>query len=450
MNSRLRLHLFILFACWIASIANGAERAAPARIDSIVRAYMEREHIPGVAVVALQDDRLILAQGWGYSDVASRTAMTPDAVQPIYSISKHMTAAAVLALVEQGRLDVNAPVALYLPEWFADEPQLRLVHLLRHTSGLPEFIGLDGIEEIESGKRPGSVADVMGIVDRAPRRFAPGTWHSYSNSNYSALALIVERMTHKPLAVPGLEDCATSRAKGVRWSTGYTREGQPWQPPANLTATYVGNGGMCSSARSLALWMRALAAGRLLPPARVQEMVTTSALLAGFTPPYGYGLATVTVAGRPAWSHAGGGEGWGAWVAYLPEDKLTVVVFGNRGWLWSTDLGVPIVRALLGQPEPPLLVQLPVSAAEAEVLANVCDDGLFDFKIATSSSAAVVTIAPFGDPIVLQKQALNVFVSALRPDTFRLTLHADGAPPEFDWMEHRSYLRRCNPRAKQN
>ena len=75
---------------------------------------MEREHIPGVAVVALQDDRVILAQGWGFADVASRAAMTPDAVQPIYSISKHMTAAAVLALAEEGLLDVDEPVALRL------------------------------------------------------------------------------------------------------------------------------------------------------------------------------------------------------------------------------------------------------------------------------------------------------------------------------------------------
>ena len=443
------LTALLVVCCVWSSVTFGAEPAAPALIDRIVRVYMEREHIPGVAVVALQDDRVILAQGWGYADVASRSAMTPDAVQPIYSISKHITAAAVLALAEEGRLDVNAPVAIYLPEWFADEPQLRVVHLLRHTSGLPEFIGLDGIEAIESGKRPGSVADVIGIVDRAPRRFAPGTWHSYSNSNYSALALIVERVSRKPLAVPGLEDCATSRATGVRWSTGYTQQGIAWTPPANLTATYVGNGGMCSSARSLALWMRALAGGRTLPASRVQEMVSTSALPAGFAPPYGYGLATVTVAGRAAWSHAGGGEGWGAWVAYLPDDELTVVVFGNRGWLWSTDLGVPIVRAVLGQPEPPPLLQLPVSVEEREVLAGVCDDGLFDFKIETSSSAVVVTTAPFGDPIVLQKQAPNVFVSALRPDTFRLTLRADTSPPEFDWMEHRSYLRPCAG-AKQN
>ncbi len=439
---------FVAFGCLTMSFAVYAETPAPAEIDRIVRAYMEREHVPGVAVVALQNDRVILAVGWGFADVASRAAMTPDAVQPIYSISKHMTAAAVLLLAEEGRLDVRDPVARYLPEWFADEPQLQIVHLLRHMSGLPEFIGLAGIEEIESGARPGSVNDVIGIVDRAPRRFAPGTWHSYSNSNYSALALIVERVGGKPLVFPGLEDCATSRARGERWSTGYRPDGKSWSPPANLTATYVGNGGMCGSARSLASWMQALAAERILSASRVREMVATAALPAGFTPPYGYGLSTVTVAGQRAWSHAGGGEGWGAWVAHLPDAKLTVVVFGNRGWLWSTDLGVPIARALLGWPKPPRLRHAAISAQERMLLESVCDDGLFDFKIEARRRDVRLTVAPFGEPIELWKQAPGTFVSALRPDTFRLTLR-EGSPPEFDWMEHRSYLRPC-PKAKQN
>ena len=439
---------FVVFGYLTMSFTVYAETAAPAQIDRMVRGYMEREHIPGVAVVALQDDRVILSQGWGFADVASRAAMTPDAVQPIYSISKHMTAAAVLSLAEVGRLDVRNPVARHFPEWFADEPQLRILHLLRHASGLPEFIGLDGIEAIESGARPGSVTDVIGIVDRAPRRFAPGTWHSYSNSNYSALALIVERVGGKQLVFPGLEDCATSRARGERWSTGYTLDGESWSPPANLTATYVGNGGMCGSARSLASWMQALAAGRILPAARVEEMVATASLPAGFTPPYGYGLSTVTVAGQRAWSHAGGGEGWGSWVAHLPDAKLTVVVFGNRGWLWSTDLGVPIVRALLGQQDPPALRRAAISAQERTALESVCDDGLFEFKIEARRRDVRVTVAPFGEPIELWKQAPGTFVSVLRPDTFRLTLR-EGSPPEFDWMEHRSYLRPC-PKARQN
>src|SRR4030095_15005664 len=108
---------------------------------------------------------------------------------------------------------------------------------------------------------------------------------------------------------------------------------------------------------------------------------------------------TVTVADRPAWSHAGGGEGWGAWVAYLPNDNLTVAVVGNRGWLWSTDLGVPIVRALLGQPEPPRLRRKGLSSEERLMLPSFCSDRLFEFKIEPRRRDVRVTVAPFGRAI---------------------------------------------------
>ena len=197
--------------------------------------------------------------------------------------------------------------------------------------------------------------------------------------------------------------------------------------------------------------MRALAAGRILPLSRVHEMVSTAALPAGFTPPYGYGLSTAMgrraagVVARRRWRRVGR-DGR----PIYPDDKLTVVVFGNRGWLWSTDLGVPIVRALLGQPEPPALRRAAINDQERNELASFCDDGLFDFKIGARQRDVRVTVAPFGEPIELWESRRRERSSrALRPDTFRLTLR-DGSPPEFDWMEHRSYLRPCAEPSKTN
>ena len=103
--------LILVFGCLFTSTACAQ---APAPIDRLVRDYMEREHVPGVAVVALQDERMLLSQSWGFADVANRAPMSPGAVQPIYSISKHMTAADLLSLAEQGKLDVRDPVARVL------------------------------------------------------------------------------------------------------------------------------------------------------------------------------------------------------------------------------------------------------------------------------------------------------------------------------------------------
>lgn len=448
----MQLYSPIGICCLTVFMASSAHGDPRSEIDGIVSRYMAQEHVPGVAVVAIQGDEVVLAHGWGFANVATREAMTPDVMQPIYSISKHITAALVLSLAEEGLLDTQDAVGHHLPEWFADEPALQLTHLLRHTSGLAEFIGLDGIEAIENGSLHGSIEDVLDRVDRTPRRFAPGTWHAYSNSNYSALALIAERAggaqfgtqlqrrLFARLGSGALVECATSRERGDHWSTGYTLEGKPWTPPPNLTATFQGNGGICATARTLALWMQALATGRVLSTRRVEELVSTAAVSNGFTPPYGYGLSTQPVAGRRAWSHAGGGEGWGAWAAYLPDDQLTVVIVANRGVLWSTDLGQPIVRALLGVSPPPLRRQ-PLDVSERRALTGRCNDGLFDIHLRAERRRVIVDIQPFGEPIELWKQSPGLFVAARRPDTFKLALA--GETLTLDWMEHRSYLRSC-------
>jgi hypothetical protein len=103
---------------------------------------------------------------------------------------------------------------------------------------------------------------------------------------------------------------------------------------------------------------------------------------------------------------------------------------------------------LLGQTEPPRLRRESISPEERSALTSLCDDGLFDFEFDVRRRDARVTIPQFGAPIELWKQAPGVFVSMLRPDTFRLTLPADATPPQFDWMEHRSYLRPCRTEAK--
>jgi hypothetical protein len=158
----------------------------------------------------------------------------------------------------------------------------------------------------------------------------------------------------------------------------------------------------------------------------------------GYTPPYGFGLSTQPLAGRPAFSHAGAGEGWGAWAAYLPDERITVVLLANRGWLWATDLGVPVVRAALGlgEPRPPRRGRL--TRRERVALTGAFEDGLFDMDLRAEADRLFLTNPAFGDPIELWRQPDGRFVSPQRPDTFSLRLA--GGRVEFDWMEHRSYL----------
>lgn len=432
-----RLLLFLLAMTAVPAFAQD-------RIDRLFTDYMAREQIPGAVLVVLRDDNPAIVRAWG--------SMRADAVQPIYSVSKQFTAALVMRLAELDRIDLDAPVGRYLPEWFADEPDLLVRHLLNHSSGLADFISLPEARRIEqAAPGTGGLADVIALSDRQPRRFAPGQWHSYSNANFTALALIAERASGlslreaqrrhllDPLGLDAIDECAALDRSAI--APGHERGGAVYSLPSNLIPTYSGNGGLCASAEALARWMRALGTGRVVRRDLLAAIGETVPVGAGFRPPYGYGLSALPLAGRPALSHAGGGEGWGAWAAHLPAEGITIAILANRGWLWSTDLGVPLVRILTGQSPPPRLRRLRLTRAERAALTGAFDDGLFAMTLRAEPDRLILTNPPFGDPIALWRQRDGRFVSPERPDTFSLRL-VDGRP-EFDWMEHRSYLRRA-------
>ncbi len=445
----------LILALSLAAVPAAAQDR-PDRIDRLFTDYMARENIKGAVVVVMRGDDVQLSRAWGYTDRTRSAAMPTDIVQPIYSIGKQFTAALILRLVEQRRIDLDAPVGRYLPEYFSDEPDLLVRHLLRHTSGLPEFIRVPEVLALErAAPGTGSLAGMAGLIDRLPRRFAPGARHAYSNANYTVLALLVERVGGRPfdvaqreqllhpLGLRHIDECSTLGPAAI--GPGHDRSGALVRLPRNPAPSYSGNGGLCATAEALARWARALGAGRVVRRELLAEMQSGVTVQAGYTPPYGFGLSTLPIAGRPAFSHAGGGDGWGAWTAYLPEEQVTIAMIANRGWLWSTDLGVPLVRILLGRaPEPPLERQR-LAADERAALSGPFEDGLFEMSLRAEADRLVLTNPPFGDPIELWKQPDGRFVSPSRPDTFSLRL-VNGRP-EFDWMEHRSYLVRRSPEA---
>ncbi len=425
-----------------------ATAAAQDRIDRLVASYLERERIPGAVLVVLRGDRVAMARAWGVADRASGTPMRADGIQPIYSISKHVTAALILRLAEQGRIELDAPVGRYLPRWFAGEPELRVHHLLRQTSGLANFVGTDEAIALDA-RRPDDRAlePALDLIARAPRRFAPGARYAYSNSNFTVLAAIAEQVGGAPFATlqqrelfapAGLAmgECADlDRDRLVR---GHRRDGAAFVLPSNLAITYAGNGGLCTDALTLARWTRALMRGRVIGHGSLRRMHASRRVAAGYRPAYGMGLMTSPIAGHAAFAHAGADDGWGAWTSYLPDQDLIVVLLVNRGWFWATDLAVPIIRALTGQPEPPVLRRLPIPARERALLTGTFEDGLFAIRLTAQADRIVLDNPAFGAPIELWRQAPGRFVSAERPDTFGLRLQ--NGRPVMEWMGARAYL----------
>jgi D-alanyl-D-alanine carboxypeptidase len=428
------------------------------RIDALVEAARGEMELPGVSIVLLRGDSVLLARGYGLADVENDVPATEHTVYGIGSLSKQFAAAAVMRLVERGRVGLDDPVRAHLPEFPKAGTGITIRHLLRQTSGLPDFgsfpeiVAIRGRADVE----PAQFDLVHGVrlVGQAPRRFEPGEWWSYSGSNYLLLGAIVERVTggsfHEfvsetmlgPLGFHMTHVCGLPD-RGAR-AAGYEVEDGSFtvRPLARNTAD-AGSGGLCASAMDIALWKRALVGGRAVAGSSFRQMIEVAPVGTGFTPPYGFGLSLVPVAGRPAIWHTGVISGHTSVLAYLPQDDLTIAILTNRRRADVTAVLRKVVRTLLDLPEP-VLEDLPVSAERIDQVTGTYDDYLFTISVFDEAGRLHARISDMDLTLPLLLQAGSEFATA-EPDAFRFWFEPAGERAErvvFEWDEIRSYGRR--------
>ncbi|MFI6708537.1 serine hydrolase domain-containing protein [Nonomuraea sp. NPDC050478] len=232
----------------------------------------------GGTVITAHGDRITYCEGFGLADRAARIAATCDTVYDVMSITKQFTAAAILKLEAMGELRVTDPISAHLGPLPGGERGITLHHLLTHTAGLPEALGDDHDPVSRDG-----------LLVGAPAAEPAGAEFRYSNTGYSVLAAIVERvsgLSYEGFLAEHLFGPAGMTATGYvlpRWdrhrvAVEYDARGSdrgrpyehPWAddgPHWNLR----GNGGMLSTARDLFRWHRALTGDAVLPAASQEE-----------------------------------------------------------------------------------------------------------------------------------------------------------------------------------
>jgi CubicO group peptidase (beta-lactamase class C family) len=313
-----------------------------AEAAAIAEAEMRRQGMPGMALVVMDGDRLVLARGFGRESSDRDDPVTPETLFMYNSISKQFVAAAVMKLAEQGRLSVEDPVSRHLPDWTRLPPELRIRHLLSHSSGMRDEHVQPELRTLFD--RPGtSWADYSAAARDTPNDFAPGTRWSYANVNYLMLTLIVERATGgsleaaldamllRPLGLSSVRPCAPSRGARRGEARGHVlRDGALAGHDPEPVHLFLGSGGYCGTALDLARWTRALAAGRVVSPESLAAMRARAPLAGGGSADYGFGLVLVRPDGVERIGHGGYGGGYSAQAAYYPDSDLTVVVTGNR------------------------------------------------------------------------------------------------------------------------
>ena len=275
----------------------------------------------------------------------------------VCSVSKQFTAAAVMLLVESGRLDLDEPVGRWLPGGQPQWRQVMLHHVLSHTAGIPHWLEALGLDPAE----PMKISERLEIIQATPLRSGPGArWH-YSSPGFVLAGLIVERASGQPyreflteriLSPLKLAQTTVGGAPGAA-ARGY-HDGQP-VTPWDLDAM-PGTGDIWSTAGDLTRFTAALHRGEVIAASSLRAMCTPHAPLDDddegeprlATTGYGYGMYTGNFAGHAAYYHPGDNPGYQSFACWIPDRAASIVILVNDEAASLTGLLRQLVPLALG------------------------------------------------------------------------------------------------------
>lgn len=336
-----------------AAQATSADTGAAARIDRFIADSLGAVPFSGTIAVS-RGGALVFSRGYGLAHREEDVPATPRTRFLIGSVTKQVTAAAVLMLQDRGRLNVHDPICRHLGRCSAAWAPVTIHHLLTHTSGIPDIFAL-GYGATRA--MPRTHDQLVDIFLASPLVFAPGSRFQYSNSAYILLGEIVERAAGRPyasfiqdsiFAPAGMANTGfwDNAAVVKHLATGYVVRDGTWRrgPYEDRTTVTAEGNSTYSTGEDLVSWMRTLYRGHLLSPGSLRAMFAPHVVRDGDGPRagqgYGYGWYVHQELGRPVYSHPGIMPGYWSYVAYFPYDDVAIAVLSNS----SPNLA-PVVRA---------------------------------------------------------------------------------------------------------
>ncbi len=322
-----------------------SQQASPAMvadIDALLAGSVAADG-PGVAVLVMADGQILYAGGHGLSDIEAQTPMTSKTVFDLASVSKQMSAIAILILMEQGALALDDPIVDYLPEWEDLDPDYPVLisDLLHHTSGLEDYTG-DAWDGSEAAFASLDLEAHLTWLNDQDHWDLPGVAFEYNNSGYGLLALIVQRVSRQSFAdfmateifaPAGMTQTLVYDQLGQmipNQATGYITYDRDHIEPSTFPSVMAGDGNIFSSIADLAKYDVALRENTLVS-AQTLALAFAPGELADGTPiedngeSYGMGwqIATDYV------HHSGSWLGTSTYYRYYLEPAVSIVVLSN-------------------------------------------------------------------------------------------------------------------------
>jgi CubicO group peptidase (beta-lactamase class C family) len=337
----------------------GQDKAS--QIDHLMKAYQELEQFNGTVLVA-EKGEVIFKKGYGLANMEWDIPNAPDTKMRLGSITKQFTSMLIMQLVEDGKIDLQAKMTKYLPDYRSETgKKVTIHHLLTHTSGIPSYTELTGFFS-EISRDPYAVDVFIGKFCSGDLEFEPGTQFRYNNSGYYLLGAIIEKVSglsyedalHKHILEPlGMESTGYDHHGAIlkNRATGYSKTpgGYINSPYLDMGLPYAA-GSLYSTVEDLYLWDRALYTKQLLSEKYKQIMYTP------FLDRYAYGWAVgKVVAGASKDSlnfvaHGGGINGFNTLISRLVDDQHLVVLLNNTGGANLNSMDRNIRNILYGFP----------------------------------------------------------------------------------------------------
>jgi CubicO group peptidase (beta-lactamase class C family) len=351
-----------------ASAAAGASEPDIARIDAFVSEQVQRHGIPGVSLGLVEGDRIIHLQGFGKADQSGR-AITPQTPFELASVSKPVTALAVMQLVDAGKVELDAPVQRYVPDFRLADPvasaQITVRHLLQHTSGIPAT-------SCDTRANAVTLAEYVAELQTVEPAHPVGAVADYCSGNYNVLGRIIETVSGQsygdyiqqhvfaPLDMrhsfaSAKEAQRDGLAQQYQWLFGLAVPAQSHYTPSQLPSGYL-----MASAEDLCHFLVAqLNSGRygatsVLSPHGIAAMQAPGVPVGASGITYGLGFWTESMGGVPVVDHAGAHPNARTFLIIEPQTRRGAVLlmnsFGTLAEIAAyTEIREGVVRLLAGQ-----------------------------------------------------------------------------------------------------
>jgi CubicO group peptidase (beta-lactamase class C family) len=307
------------------------------RIEIAVKKTMEAERIPGLSIAVGRDYDLKWQEGFGYSDIENEVPTRPETMFRLASIAKTITATAAMLLVEEGKLDLDAPIQKYVPSFPEKRWPITTRQLLGHLAGIRNYRG----DEVNSVTHYTDRQTPLAIFKDDPLTHEPGSRYVYTTYGFNLAGAAVEHAAGMPFmdfirkrifeqsGTHAIRDDDSFAIIPFR-AQGYKKINGGIQNSAMAdTSNKIPGGGLIAPAGDLVRFANALLAGRIVKPESITAMWTPQHTNDGKPTTYGMGWAIYERAGVKEISHSGGQPRVATLLYLLPEKKIVVAIMCN-------------------------------------------------------------------------------------------------------------------------